>query len=86
MRQPSRLSSRPATLAVSALSDADAQQRAFHLSACTRQVGRLVEALLDGRLRPRWEAGEFVWPDGLQDAYPRSDYWWLYGAPRAGSS
>jgi hypothetical protein len=39
-------------------------------------------ALLDGRLRARWEAGDFVWPDGWQDAYPRSEYWWLYGLPR----
>jgi hypothetical protein len=39
-------------------------------------------ALLDGRLRPRWETGEFVWPEGLQEAYPPSEYWWLYGAPR----
>jgi hypothetical protein len=39
-------------------------------------------ALLDGRLRLRWESGEFVWPDGMQKAYPRSEYWWLYGAPR----
>lgn len=39
-------------------------------------------ALLDGRLRPRWEAGEYVWADGLQGAYPPREYWWLYGAPR----
>jgi hypothetical protein len=50
--------------------------------------GRVLErtALLDGRLRLRWEAGEFVWPDGLQEAYPRSEYWWLYGAPRVASN
>jgi hypothetical protein len=39
-------------------------------------------ALLDGRLRLYWDSGEFVWPDGLQKAYPRSEYWWLYGTPR----
>jgi hypothetical protein len=39
-------------------------------------------ALLDGRLRPRWEAGDFVWPETWQAAYPRSEYWWLYGQPR----
>jgi hypothetical protein len=39
-------------------------------------------AFLDGRLRARWEAGDFVWPDGWQKAYPRSEYWWLYGVPR----
>jgi hypothetical protein len=39
-------------------------------------------ALLDGRLRARWESGDFVWPDGWQDAYPRSEFWWLYGLPR----
>ena len=42
-------------------------------------------ALLDGRLRSRWEAGEFVWSEGWQEAYPRSEYWWLYGNPRDGS-
>lgn len=42
-------------------------------------------ALLDGRLRPRWESGDFVWPESWQEAYPRSTYWWLYGLPRNGS-
>jgi hypothetical protein len=36
-------------------------------------------AKLDQTLRQRWQPGEFVWPDGWQPAYPRSDYWWLYG-------
>jgi flagellar capping protein FliD len=35
---------------VSALGDADAQERALHLRASTRQVGRLIEAGLDGAL------------------------------------
>ncbi len=39
-------------------------------------------ALLDKRLRSRWVPGDFVWPEELQDAYPQSEYWWLYGAPR----
>ena len=42
-------------------------------------------ALLDGRLRPRWVSGDFVWPEDWQKAYPRSEYWWLYGHPRDGS-
>lgn len=42
-------------------------------------------ALLDGRLRSRWEAGDFIWPEAWQEAYPRAEYWWLYGAPRDGS-
>lgn len=39
-------------------------------------------ALLDKRLRPRWDAGDFVWPAAWQDAYPKPAYWWLYGTPR----
>ena len=39
-------------------------------------------ALLDTRLQGRWTPGEFVWPAEWQPAYPRDDYWWLYGSPR----
>lgn len=38
-------------------------------------------AFLDGRLRAHWEAGDFVWPEGLEPAYPRGAFWWLYGTP-----
>ena len=34
---------------------------------------------LDQTLRQRWQPGEFVWPAEWQPAYPRSEYWWLYG-------
>jgi hypothetical protein len=34
---------------------------------------------LDQSLRQRWQWGEFVWAAEWQPAYPRSDYWWLYG-------
>lgn len=34
---------------------------------------------LDQTLRQRWQPGEFVWSAEWQPAYPRSDYWWLYG-------
>lgn len=37
---------------------------------------------LDTRLRGRWQPGDFVWPEAWTAAYPRDDYWWLYGAPR----
>lgn len=38
----------------------------------------------DGELR-RWiTAGEFIWSDMLQIAYPRETFWWLYGRPDAG--
>lgn len=40
-------------------------------------------ALLDTRLHGRWTPGEFVWPAEWQSAYPRGEYWWLYGTPRA---
>lgn len=42
-------------------------------------------ALLDTRLQGRWKPGDFVWPDEWQTAYPRGEYWWLYGSPRAGN-
>ena len=34
---------------------------------------------LDKRQRGQWEDGEFVWLDGMQPAYPRDKFWWLYG-------
>lgn len=37
---------------------------------------------LDQNLRNRWRAGEFVWPNVWQPAYPLEQYWYLYGAPR----
>lgn len=39
-------------------------------------------ATLDTRLRNNFRPGDFIWPDEWAAAYPRSDYWWLYGAPR----
>jgi hypothetical protein len=35
--------------------------------------------LLDGNLRTRWRSGSFLWPEAWQSAYPKSDYWYLYG-------
>ncbi len=43
-------------------------------------------ALLDTRLQNRWLPGDFVWPADWQPAYPRNEYWWLYGSPRAAGS
>jgi hypothetical protein len=40
-------------------------------------------ASFDRVLANFWEAGEFIWPVGWEDAYPRQRYWWLYGRPRA---
>ena len=50
----------------------------------TQSVGLepgLVEQLntLDRRLRQHWEPGPFIRPAEWQPAYPRSQYWWLYG-------
>ena len=39
-------------------------------------------ALLDTRLQGRWQPDDFAWPTEWQPAYPRGEYWWLYGAPR----
>jgi hypothetical protein len=43
---------------------------------------RLTEqlALLDGNLRSHWRSGPFLWPQAWQSAYPKADYWYLYGA------
>lgn len=37
-------------------------------------------AALDQRLRQRWQAGEFIWPDLWAELYPEASYWWLYGS------
>lgn len=37
-------------------------------------------AVLDTTLRDRWRPGDFVWPQGWEAAYPRTEDWWLYGA------
>lgn len=40
-------------------------------------------SLLDTRLRGSWRPGEFVWATDWVAAYPKADFWWLYGSPRA---
>jgi hypothetical protein len=39
-------------------------------------------AEVDGRIRRFFEAGEFIWDEDLKNAYPKADYWWLYGTMR----
>jgi len=36
----------------------------------------------DRVLRNYWHPDDFIWPEPWQPAYPKSDYWWLYGRPR----
>lgn len=38
-------------------------------------------AVVDQKLRARWQSGEFIWPQVWQSAYPQDAYWWLYGRP-----
>lgn len=38
---------------------------------------------LDQGLRARLSGGEFVWPEAWQAAYPKAEYWFLYGRPRS---
>ena len=38
--------------------------------------------LLDGNLRNNWQSGDFIWPPEWEPAYPRLNYWWLYGRPK----
>lgn len=37
----------------------------------------------DRTLRNYWRPGEFIWPAEWQPAYPKGDFWWLYGQPRS---
>ena len=37
---------------------------------------------LDKGLRARWADGDFVWPPEWQTAYPKPEFWWLYGRPQ----
>jgi hypothetical protein len=37
---------------------------------------------LDLRLRSKFLPGTFVWDARLEDVYPRSTFWYLYGLPR----
>lgn len=37
----------------------------------------------DKALSNRWQADGFIWSPDWESAYPKSDYWWLYGGPRA---
>jgi len=39
-------------------------------------------SLLDQQLAERWQVGDFVWPSEWETAYPKSEFWWLYGLPR----
>ncbi len=47
---------------------------------------RVLEQLdvYDNVLRNYWVSGPFTWPEEWQPAYPKSEYWWLYGRPRNG--
>jgi hypothetical protein len=37
---------------------------------------------LDHSLRRHWQKGEFIWPSEWEQAYPKEEYWWLYGRPK----
>jgi hypothetical protein len=36
---------------------------------------------LDARLRSFFATGDFVWDTRLEDIYPQSTFWYLYGLP-----
>lgn len=38
--------------------------------------------LRDVNLSGKWRSGDFIWPEEWQPAYPRSEFWWLYGHPK----
>lgn len=40
-------------------------------------------AALDNRLKYRWTPGTFIWSPVWTAAYPRDEYWWLHGRPKA---
>jgi hypothetical protein len=37
---------------------------------------------LDRELQNHLQPGGLIWPEEWQPAYPREEYWWLYGRPR----
>jgi hypothetical protein len=37
---------------------------------------------IDGRLRQIHHDGDFIWDKRLESAYPKGEYWWLYGGAR----
>jgi hypothetical protein len=43
-------------------------------------------SLLDQQLAERWQTGDFVWPSEWAAAYPKADFWWLYGLPSVESA
>ncbi|MBK7893331.1 MAG: hypothetical protein IPJ90_00185 [Anaerolineaceae bacterium] len=45
---------------------------------------KLLHAILtqDKGLRARFASGDFVWPEEWQPAYPKPEFWWLYGRPK----
>jgi hypothetical protein len=38
--------------------------------------------LLDVNLSGKWQSGDFIWPTEWQAAYPKAEFWWLYGRPK----
>lgn len=38
-------------------------------------------ATLDMDLQSVFKPGDFIWPEVWAEAYPSSNYWWLYGRP-----
>lgn len=54
------------------------QQRPYELDATIQAE----VAGLDKNLKARWTVGEFVWDNVWIDAYPRTDYWYLWGCPK----
>ncbi|GJM39913.1 MAG: hypothetical protein DHS20C20_01950 [Ardenticatenaceae bacterium] len=46
--------------------------------------GKLLQSVLtqDKGLRARFASGDFVWPEEWQIAYPKPEFWWLYGRPK----
>ena len=45
---------------------------------------KLLQSILtqDKGLRARFASGDFVWPEEWQPAYPKPEFWWLYGRPK----
>ena len=37
---------------------------------------------VDAGLLASWSKGDFVWPEEWQAAYPKAEWWWLYGRPK----
>jgi len=55
-------------------------QEARNSNLLSNEVTHTVSEV-DAKLRRHFKAGDFYWDEPLIGAYPKADFWWLYGGP-----